>query len=83
MSNPLTDITQPLERTDLSILKAIVEGTVNATGDDFFRALVANLADATRVAGAFIAEFAETNSRVRTLAIQFGATIAEQKRGIL
>lgn len=67
--NPLTDVVQPIERTELSILKAIVAGTVNATGDDFFRALVANLAEATGVAGAFIAEFAETNSRVRTLAL--------------
>jgi PAS domain S-box-containing protein len=59
---------QPVDKIELSVLRAIVEGTVNATGAEFFRALVSNLAAATGVAGAFIAEFAESKNRVRSLA---------------
>lgn len=59
---------QSIEKTDLSVLKAIVAGTVNATGNDFFRALVNNLSIATGVENAFIAEFAESKTRVRALA---------------
>ena len=51
---------QPIDMVELSVLKAIVEGTVNATGAEFFRALVCNLAAATGLAGLFIAEFAES-----------------------
>jgi len=64
----LPESIQPIESTEIAVLKAIVEGTVNATGDDFFRALVSNLSIATGVESAFIAEFAESNSRVRSLA---------------
>lgn len=64
----LAETLETLDNTELSVLKAIVEGTVNATGDDFFRALVSNLSTATGVSGAFIAEFAETRTRVRALA---------------
>ena len=60
--------TQTIDKVELSVLKAIVEGTVNATGAEFFRALVCNLAAATGVAGVFIAEFAESKTRVRSLA---------------
>ena len=64
----LPETLQALDSTELSVLRAIVEGTVNATGDEFFRALVSNLSIATGVESAFIAEFAETKTRVRTLA---------------
>lgn len=65
---PLPEPLGTLDSIELSVLRAIVEGTVNATGDEFFRALVSNLSIASGVASAFIAEFAETKSRVRTLA---------------
>jgi formate hydrogenlyase transcriptional activator len=64
----LPEAIQPVDKIELSVLKAIVEGTVNATGAEFFRALVCNLAAATGVAGVFIAEFAESKTRVRSLA---------------
>lgn len=67
-SRPLVATLETLDNTELSVLRAIVEGTVNAIGDDFFRALVSNLCTATGVMGAFIAEFAETRTRVRALA---------------
>lgn len=67
-SHPLVATLETLDNTELSVLRAIVEGTVNAIGDDFFRALVSNLCKATGVLGAFIAEFAETRTRVRARA---------------
>ncbi|MBK8815926.1 MAG: sigma 54-interacting transcriptional regulator [Methylococcaceae bacterium] len=57
-----------IEQSELSVLQAIVEGTVTATGDQFFRALVSNLSMATGVSGAFVAVFAETRTKVRALA---------------
>ncbi|ESS73541.1 formate hydrogenlyase transcriptional activator [Methyloglobulus morosus KoM1] len=62
------EILQPIDTVELSALRAIMEGTAKATGEDFFCALVSNLCLATGVANAFIAEFAETKTRVRTLA---------------
>ena len=53
---------------ELAVLRAIVEGTAQTTGDDFFRALVRNLSIATGVSSAFIAEFSDSKTRVRTLA---------------
>ncbi len=50
------------------VLQAIVEGTVRNTGADFFKSLVRCLAGAVDVQHAFVAEFAGSNSRVRTLA---------------
>ena len=49
-----------------------MEGTARATGDDFFRSLVRNLAAALRVRYAFVAEFAGVDTRVRTLAFWTG-----------
>ena len=49
-------------------LRAIVEGTAASTGDELFRALVSNLASALHVRCAFVSEFANGNTRVRTLA---------------
>ena len=48
-------------------LRLIVQGTAASTGDEFFRALVSNLAAALRVSCAFVSEFADGNTRVRTL----------------
>ena len=43
-------------------------GTARHTGEEFFRTLVRNLSAATVVASAFVAEFAGSNTRVRSLA---------------
>ncbi|MFQ5572594.1 MAG: GAF domain-containing protein, partial [Rhodothermales bacterium] len=53
-------------------LRMLVEGTASATGDEFFRSLVCNLAHALRVRYAFVSEFAEVTTRVRTLASWVG-----------
>lgn len=65
---------------ELAVLRAIVEGTAQTTGDDFFRALVRNLSIATGVKNAFIAEFADSKTRVRTLAFWAdGECVANQE----
>lgn len=63
-----TEPLQPVGTAELAALRAIVEGTAQATGEDFFRLLVRNLSVATGASNAFIAEFADTRSRVRSLA---------------
>ncbi|MGH8525096.1 MAG: sigma 54-interacting transcriptional regulator, partial [Gammaproteobacteria bacterium] len=63
-----TEPSLPVGTAELAALRAIVEGTAQATGEEFFRLLVRNLSVATGVPNAFIAEFAETRTRVRTLA---------------
>lgn len=57
------------DRDEVDALRAIVEGTARHTGEEFFRSLVRNLSLATRVPNAFVAEFAGSNTRVRTLAV--------------
>lgn len=54
--------------TELSVLLKVLEGTAVATGDEFFQLLVQKLSEATGVANAFIAVFANDKTRVRTLA---------------
>jgi PAS domain S-box-containing protein len=58
----------PEVRDDLRALRDIVEGTASGTGEEFFRSLVRRLASAIEVPYAVVAEFAEVNSRVRTVA---------------
>jgi PAS domain S-box-containing protein len=53
---------------ELAALRAIVEGTAQATGAEFFNLLVRHLAAAIDVEHAFVAEFAGSKTRVRTLA---------------
>jgi PAS domain S-box-containing protein len=53
---------------ELDALRAIVEGTAQSTGEDFHRLLVKNLSLATGVPNAFVAEFTNVPTRVRTLA---------------
>jgi PAS domain S-box-containing protein len=66
--------------TDLVVLRKIVEGTVHATGDDFFRSLVEKLSEATGVENAFVAEFTKNSkSRVRTLAYSKSGQIVPNK----
>lgn len=59
---------QPIDSSELSILQAVVEGTLQTTGDDFLRSLVRNLCLATGVPNGFVAEFTESGTRVRSLA---------------
>jgi PAS domain S-box-containing protein len=53
---------------EIVALRAIVEGTARSTGEVFFESLVRHLASAIGVSYAFVAEFAEVPTRVRTLA---------------
>src|SRR6516165_6312928 len=64
---------EPTEGVDTSgeeivALRAIVEGTARGTGEAFFQSLVRHLAAAVKVSHAFVAEFADVNTRARTLA---------------
>ena len=65
-------------RTDEEIdaLRAIVEGTAEQTGDKFFQALVQHMARAMDASHAFIAEFSDVKTRVRTLAYWADGQIA-------
>jgi PAS domain S-box-containing protein len=62
---------------EIAALRAIVEGTAEETGDKFYQALVEHLAKALGVSYAFVAEFAGTKTRVRTLAYWTKDRIAE------
>ncbi len=53
---------------EIAALRAIVEGTARGTGEVFFQSLVRHLATAVGVEYAFVAEFADKRTRVRTLA---------------
>ena len=64
----MADPVQPADPAEVAALRAIVEGTARQTGEEFFRSLVRNLSAATGVASAFVAEFAGSNTRVRSLA---------------
>jgi PAS domain S-box-containing protein len=56
------------EDDELVVLRQLVEGTATATGEEFLQTLVQNLARTLRSAYAFVAEFADRPTRVRTLA---------------
>lgn len=54
------------------LLRVIAEGTAGVTGEAFFRSLVRHLAEILEVRYAFVAEFADSHERVRTLAFWYG-----------
>ena len=56
---------------EISALRTILDGTAYGTGEEFFQSLVRHLAVAVGAEYAFVAEFAEVNTRVRTLAYWF------------
>ncbi len=58
-------------------LRHIVEGTARATGTDFFRALVQNLAQATGLARAMVAEILPGQRQARALAYWTGDTFRD------
>lgn len=70
--------TEPLI-IELPVLRAIVEGTAQAIGEDFFQLLVQNLSLATGAANAFIAQFADDKTRVRTLAFWMDGKIIDNQ----
>ena len=53
---------------EVAALRAIVAGTARSTGEEFFQSLVRHLAAAIDVQYAFVCEFTDFNTRVRTLA---------------
>lgn len=63
----------------MAALRAIVEGTVHSTGEEFFRTLVLHLARAVDAQYAFVAEFAspENDTQARTIAFWAKDRIAE------
>jgi PAS domain S-box-containing protein len=67
---PITDPDWP-EYDELAALRAIVEGTARHSGEEFFQSLVRHLSQVIDVRYAFVAEFADVNTRVRTLAYWF------------
>jgi formate hydrogenlyase transcriptional activator len=70
------ELTPKQERLD-DILRLIYEGTVTATGNEFFHELVRATAQAMGVKWAFVSEFAGSRDRVRTLAFWDGDDFAE------
>jgi formate hydrogenlyase transcriptional activator len=65
------DIRTALEKHETT-LRAVTESTAGELGEAFFRSLVKNLALALGVQYAFVSEFCEDRTRVRTLAFWAG-----------
>src|SRR5436305_1507603 len=66
-TSPETNALTTTPPDDVEVLRAIVEGTASAVGDEFFRALVFHLARVMNTGYALVAEFAG-EMRARTLA---------------
>ena len=63
----------PLQNIDLDVaLRKIVEGTATETGEQFFQALVKNLAAALNTHGAWVTEYFPEARRLRALAFWMG-----------
>ena len=63
----------PLQKIDLdAALRTILEGTATATGAEFFRALVKNLAEALGTHGAWVTEYFPEARRLKALAFWMG-----------
>ncbi|MGE5195330.1 MAG: sigma 54-interacting transcriptional regulator [Deltaproteobacteria bacterium] len=60
-----------LDDDETVALRAIVEGTVHSTGEEFFRTLVRHLAGAVDAHYAFVAEFAPSPAPARARTISF------------
>ena len=72
----LPTLDAPARPTDFDTLQAIVEGTAQSTGDDFFRTLVQHLSAAMGTPHAFISEFIPPQ-RIRTIAFWSGGKIVD------
>ena len=66
-----------VDSDELAALRAILEQTARDTGEAFFQSLVQHLSTAIGVNYAFVAEFADSVSRVRTLAYSGKGQIRE------
>lgn len=66
--NTKEQIAEQFRMEELELLRVLAEGTAAATGDEFFRSLVLHLAKALKVRSAFVAEFTDVKTRVRTMA---------------
>jgi PAS domain S-box-containing protein len=67
MDNP------PLQNIDVdAALRTILEGTATETGEQFFKALVKNLASALNTHGAWVTEYFPESRRLRALAFWMG-----------
>jgi PAS domain S-box-containing protein len=63
----------PLQKIDVdAALRTILEGTATATGAEFFRALVKNLAEALGTHGAWVTEYFPESRRLKALAFWMG-----------
>src|SRR5215510_13957836 len=63
----------PLENLDIdAALRTIVEGTASATGEEFFKALVKNLARVLNTHGAWVTEYFPESRRLRALGFWMG-----------
>ena len=58
-------------------LRAVVEGTVSETGNDFYRALVTNLSRALDTHGAWVTEYDPGTEQLRALAFWMGGKFIE------
>ena len=59
-------------------MRAVVEGTATDTGDEFFAALVSNLARAVDVHGAWVTEYLEDEQRLRARAFWLGDRFVDE-----
>ncbi|MGZ8476789.1 MAG: sigma-54-dependent Fis family transcriptional regulator [Candidatus Binatia bacterium] len=63
----------PLQEIDVdAALRTVLEGTATATGAEFFRALVKNLAEALGTHGAWVTEYFSESRRLRALSFWLG-----------
>jgi PAS domain S-box-containing protein len=60
-----------------SILRAIFEGTANSTGEQFFAALVKNLAGVLKTYSSWVTEYIEETNKLRTLAFWVDGRLVE------
>ncbi len=65
---PSPTVSGPLDPEEMTALCSIAEGTAHASGVEFFETLVKHLATALGTRYAFVAEFAGSNLRARTIA---------------
>jgi formate hydrogenlyase transcriptional activator len=65
------------DNDELALLRSLVEGTAGSTGEKFFQDLVRHLTEAIGTPFAAISEFAEVNTRIRTLAFWAWGRIQE------
>jgi formate hydrogenlyase transcriptional activator len=67
-TEPADDRAEPIARDEVASLRFLVEGTARTTGEEFFQSLLRHLTAALDVSHAFVAEFTDVRTRVRTRA---------------